>query len=217
MWLKVKRKKLKDFYSFGKNGNVKEQNKILFLISSRASFLTWPGSPVCHRFQASPLGSRLSSASAERKGGAPTSSLSKSGRRWRRPQTPRRRPRPWTPSVGWSPAANGCAPRNCPASWSPSWCVSAPGTSTERRDEATLSTQWPTSTCKTAPPCGDWTGWPTPAPGVSPTPVAWWWTIVTSWTTRPRTALCTCRIRSWWRRSRFWGWCLSSRRRANCK
>lgn len=38
MWLKVKRKKLKDFYSFGKNGNVKEQNKFFFSYLLQSEF-----------------------------------------------------------------------------------------------------------------------------------------------------------------------------------
>lgn len=42
MWLKVKWKKLKDFYSFGKNGNVKEQNRIILTIEKTFFFLSPP-------------------------------------------------------------------------------------------------------------------------------------------------------------------------------
>ena len=191
--------------------------RLALFMSSRASSLTCPSSPACLRSQASPPGSKVCSASTGRRAGALTSSPSRSGRRWNRPLTQPRGPRPPRPSASWSAPASGCTLSGCPGSWSRPWCVSAPGTYTGRRDGATLLIQWPTSTCKTAPPCGGSTGTQTPAPGVWRTPAASWWTIATSWTRHLRTVLFTCRIRSSRRRSRCWDWCPNFRRTASCE
>lgn len=187
------------------------------LMSSRASSPRWLSFPACLPSRDSPPGSKASSASAGRRAGAPTSSLGKSGKRWNRPLTRPQGSQLLTPSASWLAPASGCALSVCPVSWSLSWCVFVPGTSMGRRGEATLSTQWPTSTYKMAPPCGDSTGLATPAPGVWQTLVASWWIIVTSWTKRQRTVLFTYRIRSSRRRSRCWDWCPNFRRTANCE
>lgn len=184
---------------------------------SRVSSPTWPSFPASRPSQASLPGFKASSASTGRKGVALKSSLCRSGRRWSKPLTQPRAARPWTSFACWSAPANGCTLSVWPTLWSPSWCGSAPGTSTGRRGEATLSTRWPTSTCKTAPPCGGSIGTPTPAPGAWLTPAASWWTIATSWTRRPKTERFTCRIGSSRLQSKYWDWCPSFRRTANCE
>lgn len=188
----------------------------LYSLLSRVNFRRWPSSPASLRSPASAPGCKACSASTGKKGTTPTSCRSKNGRKWNWPQTQLREPPPPRPSANWSAPANGCIPSDCPEFWNPHWCASAPGTSTGRRDEATPSIPSRTFTCRTALPCGESIGSPTPAPGAWPTPAASWWTIVISWTTRQRTVFVTCRIRSSRLQSRFWDSCRSFRRTANC-
>lgn len=183
---------------------------------SRVSFLTWPSSPACLRFQASAPGSKACLASTERKDATLTYCLSKNGGRWNWPQTRHQVPLQPRPSANWSELANGCIMSACATFWSLLWCASAPGTFTGRRGEAMPSTPSQTFTCRMALRCGGSTGVLTRAPRVWPTRAASWWTIVISWTTRRRTVLFICRIRLSKLQNRFWDWCHSFRRTANC-